>query len=230
MTWTRTQYMVAARNAADAAGSDRWTDDEIRIALGAVHAREWKKLLNVNRYLRKQAITVTTDSNGRIELAALTTGSGNTAKRFYRVLELMTTDGARVYQEVDFNDLPTATLSGQAGSSSSSSLYYLDGDYLQLLPVESGLSIIAAVNHIPPRIDQLGADTDSVEWPEDHELVIAYEAAAHILMKGATEASAAAGLQELAEQLRQDMNGDLGRKSTTPQFIGYTDRREEWGG
>lgn len=223
--WLRSRYMSETRNAADATNAGRWTDDEVRSALGLAHTREWKRLLNANRYLRFAQRTVTEDALGQFALSALDAGSGDSQQRLYRILDVV--DGTRVYDEVQFSEVPVATL---VGATNTSYVWYRIGDVVQLLPVGAGASLTVAVNHIPTPLDQLSADTVAAEFPRDYEPVVAIEAAALLLEKGGAEAGAASVLSQRAEAIRQDMLSDLARTSTNPMRMQYPDTRFAWGG
>lgn len=225
MTWTRATYMTAARNAADATNAGRWTDDEVRSALGMAHTREWKRLLNANRYLRFAQRSATQDATGQISLAALDAGSGDTQQRLYRVIDVA--DGTRVYDEVQFADVPVAT---QLGGQATTYVWYRAGDNLQMLPPASGVSLTVTVNHTPTPIDQLSADSVAAEFPRDYELVVALEAGALLLEKGGAEADGAQVLAQRADAIRQDMLSDLARTSTSPLRMTYPDTRHVWHG
>lgn len=223
--WTRATYMDQARAQADARQADRWTDQDVRYALGLVHAREWKRILNANPYVRYATRTVAQGSTGLIALSALDGGSGNAQERVYRVLDVA--QDTIVYNEIQFAEAPTAvTIGGVSGRYS----WYRIGTNMQILPAESGASMTVWVNWTPTPIDQLSADTIAAEFPRDYELLIAYEAGAWLLMKAGAESDGAKHLQAMAEQIRGDMLGDLARQSTVPLRMTYPDRAAEWGG
>lgn len=224
--WTRAKYMTKTRNYADATGSGRWTDDEVREALGAAHAAEWKRLLNANRVLRASTRTVTQDASGQIALSALDSGSGDSQQRTYRVLTVI--QGTRIYDEMSFMELPNA--SSVSASTASFFVWYRLGDVIQLLPIESSASMTITVNHLPTPIDQLSSDTVAAEFPRDYEAIVALSAAAELLDKGGAESGASDVLSQRAEAMREDMLSDLARTSTAPTRMGYTDSRWDWGG
>ena len=223
--WTRTTYMDQTRAQADARQSDRWSDPDVRYVLGMVHAREWKRLLNANNVLRVGTRTVAQDINGQFTVASLDGGSGDSQERFYRVLSLV--QDVRLYAEMRFTEAPTAATTG---GYSSARRWYRTGDLIQCLPVENGASMTVTVNHLPTPIDQLSSDAAAAVFPRDYEMIVAWETAAAMLMKGGAESDAAQDLQQLAEQMRGDMLGDLARQSVAPMQMQYPDRATEWAG
>lgn len=223
--WSRTTYRDQTRNQADARSSERWSDTDVNYALGLVHMREWKRLLNANPYLRFATRTVTQDTSGQIALSSLDGGSGDALERAYRVLDVA--QDSRVYDEVSFRDVPTATTLTTANVLRS---WYRIGNLLQCLPVESGASMTVWVNHTPTPIDRLSSDTVNAEFPRDYELLIAYETAAWLLVKAGSETDSAQALQQMAEQIRQDMLGDLARTGIQPLQMRYPDTRHQWAG
>ena len=231
MTWTRAMYLDQARAQADARSAQDWTDDDVRVLLGMIHAREWKRILNANRYYRTQTLTLAQDPNGQIAFSALSTGSADRQQRFYRAL--WATDGNRVWGEEQWAHLPivpanvanfVAPCWYPTGLTSDPTLRAI-----QFVPMSPNLSMSVSVNHLPTRADQLSADTVTVEWPDDYEMVLVYETAAAMLAKGGRETGATADLQRLADQVRADMLGDIVRVSTDPVRIDFPDTSREWG-
>ena len=223
--WTRATYMSQARAQADAASSDRWSDTDVKYALGLVHTREWKRILNANNVWRYAQRTIAQDSTGLITLASLDSGTGDSQQRAYRVLDVA--QDATVYNEIRFADAPTAvTVGGFPGTY----VWYRVGTNIQILPAQSGVSMTVWVNHLPTPIDQLSLDTVAVEFPRDYESLIAYETAAWLLVKGGAETDSAHALQQMAEQIRGDMLGDLTREGIAPIRMSYPDRASAWGG
>ena len=222
--WSRTTYRDQTRAQADARSSERWSDQDINYALGLVHMREWKRLLNAAPYFRFATRTVTQDASGQIATSALDGGSGDTQERFYRVLDVAQQE--RVYDEVSFRDVPTATT---ATTTNVLRAWYRIGSTIQCLPVESGASMTVWVNHTPTPMDRLSSDSAFAEFPRDYELLIAYETAAWLLVKAGSETDSADKLQQMAEQIRQDLLADVARGSTNPLQMRYPDRRQDWG-
>lgn len=226
MALTRTQYVANVREMMDAASSARWTDAFIKTVLGYVHGNEYSSLLGANPYLKMNQITVTTDANGQFAVSSLSTGSGNTKKNFFRLLAL--TDGNVVYRETFFRNVPVATTSNYADPYQR--LYYQAGDYIQVLPVTSGLSLTAWVNWTPVTIDALNADSDTADFPVGSESIIWNTAAAELLMKGGAESEASQLLRSLADKQRVQMYQNLDRLSMSPMYMGYPDLAGEWAG
>jgi len=225
--WTRTTYMDQTRAQADARLSDRWSDTDVKYMLGMVHAREWKRLLNANNVLRVGTRTVAQDANGLFTVASLDSGSADAQERFYRVLSLV--QSTWIYGETRFTEIPTASTTG-GNANVRRREWYRTGDSIQCLPVKSAASMTVTVNHVPTPMDQLSADTIAGVFPRDYEMILAYEAAAMLLMKGGAESDAAQNLQQLAEQMRGDMLGDLARQGDAPMQMQYPDLAREWGG
>jgi hypothetical protein len=217
VTWTRAQ--ADARNAPD------WTDADVRATLGYAHIRAWKRVLDANRYLRTNVVSVAQGSDGRLPIASFDAGAGDSQQRFYRLLYLH--NGLRVYDEDQRNKIPLGTITGVL---SVRPLWYRDGDYLQCLPQEPAFVMTAVVNHTPTPMDQLSQDTVAAEFPRDYELILCYEAAALLLSKGGRETAAAADLQQgLADKMWSDCLGDLARTSTDPTVMEFPDIRGQWG-
>ena len=192
--------------------------------LRVVLRREWRHLLNANPTYRWGQRTVTTDANGRIAIADLDSGSADSQELFYRVLALSVND--KLYKQGEFRDYPLITPSNNYAEELT---YIPQGDSLQLIPVESGITATVWVNHTPTPIDELASDTSLVTFPKGYEILPCYEAAGLILTKGGTETGAAADLLAVAEELRGDMLADT-RRTTNPLAFRYGDTRGEWAG
>jgi len=219
---TRGTLMTLVDEMADASGSPRWGTTLKRQLLGEVHWREWKDLLNVNRMLRVAPVTVTTDGDGRFAKTALNTGAGDSAQAFYRVLSV--NSGNFYYQPARYEDYPRSPT-----SVSLPQVWYEYGDDIQIIPATTSAPVTVVVNHVPQRADLLDTDASTVVFPEGYDLVIAYECAASMLMKGAAESNLAAELRQMARVLRERMHQDVGRMTVQPMRVRAMDDRFDWG-
>ena len=226
MSYTRTQLMANTREMMDATNSQRWSDAFVRTALGGVGSSEWQGILAANPYFRFGQRAVTTDASGQFAYTDLNAGSGDSAQNWNRILAI--TDGNTVYRQTAFMDVPLATTSNY--QTSSGLLWYDAGDDVQILPVSSGLALTVTVNHTPPRIDELSADSVTVDFPSGHESILWLEAAAYLLSKGGAENDAAQTLRAMAERERQDMYAAISRRAARPNFLGYPDTSGDWAG
>lgn len=226
MAYTRAQLMSNTREMMDATNSQRWSDAFVRTALGGVGSSEWHGILNANPYYRFAQRSVTTNSSGQFAYAALNSGSGDSAQNWNRILAV--TDGNVVYRQTAFMAVPLATSSNY--QTTSDYLWYDAGENVQALPVTSGLALTVAVNYTPPRIDELSADSITVDFPSGHESILWLEAGAYLLSKGGAENDAAQTLRAMAEQERQDMYSSIARRAARPNFLGYPDTASDWGG
>lgn len=238
MTITRTQFQEMVQNAIDSTGVDavagatvdapRWNHVTINAVGGNVMQEEWSGILNQTPYYRFATINTTTDANGCIAISNLTTGSGDTKQTFYRVLSGFT-DGTYLYREVDFRNVPMATITNYQNPWDY--LYYLAGSNFQLLPVSSGTAITTYVNWTPPRVDQLSGDGVSLDFPDGAEMILVWQTAAKLLAgKGGAEAAGAAVLSALADDARKNLYGSIARQTTRPSYALYPDTAMMWGG
>jgi hypothetical protein len=224
VSWERTQYIDQARALADAEDSSRWTPATVSALLRVVLRREWRGLLNANPTYRWAQRSVTTDANGRIALDDLDGGTGDDAELFYRVLALSVND--KMYKQGDFRDYPLVLPSNNYAEELT---YIPQGESLQLVPAEAGITATVWVNHLPQHIDELANDSSLVAFPKGYEMLPCYEAAGLMLTKGGAETGAAADLLAVAEELRADLLADT-RRTTNPLAFRYGDSRGEWGG
>lgn len=192
--------------------------------IGMVFDREWRRILNANQYFRIQKVTVSTDaSTGRIALTSLNSGSADTLKRMYRILTVV--KGNIPYQQVEYKDMPLAESLGAFPYS-----WYQEGTNIFPLPKELSASFDIMVNYIPQRPDKLSGEGITVDFPEEWEELIVFEAAAWLLVKGGNETKAAAELRAGAEDIRNDMLEDVSRLSTNPDRMRFADHPFTWGG
>lgn len=233
MSLIRSSLRTRALQLADAVSSSRWdstttgASGEVDQHMGIVHAREWRRILNAAPYYRVAKRTPSTDSSGQIAISDLSSGSGDSAERFYRVLLLSVNDVPM--KEVQGADAFMSTLT-TTGSSLSDGVWFRQGDYLIVPNAVSQTNCDVWVNHLPTRADNLANDASTVVFPDDYEDVLAYELAAILLSKGAAEVDAAAALKALAEDMRRDLLQDVARISGKPLVMAFPDSASEWGG
>ena len=223
---TRAQARTDALLIADAYGSARWDATpagEVDRRLGMVHAREWKLILNANKYYATSLFTPTTDANGVIPFTSLNTGSGDGLQTMYRILKVMA--GNAVYQYVEGTEylaLPATSLPAY--------VWYMSGPSLVLPNVLSQEVTGIWVNWRPQRFDLLAGDASIVMLPPDYDDVFAHAGAARLLMKGAAQSDAAAEFNAMADSMRLDLLADIARISVHPATMRYGDSAWDWGG
>lgn len=223
MSMTRGTLLTLVEEMADANGSPRWGTTLKRQLLGEVHWREWKDLLNVARHLRMAKRTATTDADGRIAKSALTSGSGDATETWYRILSV--SQGNFYYQPATYEQYPQSPT-----EVSLPQVWYEYGDDIQLIPAAQGNTVTVAVNHLPQRADLLQSDSSTVVFPDGYDLILAYETAASMFMKGAAESQLAAEMRGNASLLRDRMHQDVGRITVRPLRVGAMDDWSQWGG
>lgn len=223
---TRTAAIAAVREVSDSASSSRWSDTWIKTVLGIVHYREWEQILAANPTYRFAQRSVTTDSSGQFTYASLNSGSGNTAQTLNKILSI--TDGQSIYTQTEFKDAPLATTTNYAGVYARN--WYDGGTYVQVLPVQTSLALTVSVNYTPTKVDDLAADSDTIDFPSGSEIVLYLEAAALLLSKGGMENEAAQTMRAMADQERQSMYNRIARRSARPQFLGFPDSASDYAG
>jgi len=226
MAVTRAQLVALTREYMDAVGSTRWSDDTIRTVLGSVYDEEWSNILNAAPYFRFQQLTLTTDVNGQIAYSSLSTGSGDSQKNWYRVLSI--NDGSVLYTQTSFNDVPLATTTNYLPTYPR--LYYLVGEVVQLLPVNSGTSVYVAVNYKPTSFTDLASDSSTIDFPSNSETILAANAASKLLLKGGAETGAANNYRTLANDERASLLDDIRRRTINPTRMAYPDQKYDWSG
>lgn len=222
---TPATLIAETREYMDAVNSGRWSDNLIETVLTAVFESEWSNILNAAPYYRFGKRTVTTDADGKFSLSDLDVNSGDTSERWYRILSV--TDGNYLYQQTRFQDVPLATTANYLPSHPK--LFYIAGNDVQILPVASGVEMTVYVNHKPQAIsDLLDNGTSVVEFPQFSHLILVWEAAAQLLLKGGAETSAAVDLKQLARQERESLLDDIRRRTINPTLMAYPDQKSDW--
>lgn len=230
MSMTRLDFQNNVLSFMDADGSGvtgRWTPALILSVAGIVHNTEWSAILNANQYYNFATVSVTTDSSGRVAISSLSTGSGDSAHTFYRILT-GPTDGNILWRETDLRYVPLGTQTNYQNPYEY--LYYLTGSYFQLLPVQSGLALTVDVNWTPTSIADLASDSSTLNFPAGNEWLLVWVTAATLLTKGGAESQAASDLFSLADGARKSMLGDIGRRTTRPNSALFSDSPQAWGG
>jgi hypothetical protein len=209
----------------DAVGSDRWSDSLIKTVLNSVFEAEWSNILNAAPYYRFATRTVTTDADGQFALSDLDLASGDSSQYWYRIMSV--SDGNYLYQQTRFQDVPLATTTNYLPSHPR--LYYIAGDNVQILPVASDVTMTIGINHKPQSISDLLNDSSSeVVFPRNSHLILVWEAAAQLLLKGGAETSAAVDLKALARQERESLLDDIRRRTINPTMMAYPDNKSDW--
>lgn len=226
---TRTQLTSLTREIMQATGSSQWSDATLQTWLGLAHWQEYANLLNVINTYTLQAVSVTQNSSGQFAISSLTTGTGDTAKNFYRiqaVAQPATTGNVYqfFYQQTQFRMYPNPQ-----PNTAMPYVWYRYGQYIQVLPVQDGVGLTVTVNYRPPRVDQLSADSVTVDFPDGYESLLAWRAAGMALRKGGTEVQSAQAMDAMAKSIREEMLLDLGRTGTTPIIAGAMDDISDWG-
>jgi len=228
---TVAEMLEMTRNVMNAAGSTQWSDtNELEPWLGVAHWAEWADLLNTNNALLMQTVTVTQDANGQFDLSSLNTGSGNTAKYWYRILAVASPSTSAgvlsfYYRESRFQDFPNPQ-----PNTSLPYVWYRFGSKIQILPIAAGQSMSVTVNYRPPRADQLASNSDTVEFPEGYEKIVPWRAASMALLKGGNETQASRDITAQWQAMHDAMLLDLGRQSTWPITARSFDTPDMWGG
>lgn len=224
MAMTRDVLVTLVEEMLDAVGSSRYGTTLKLQALNVAHDLGWRRILAANRHYRWQTVDVTTDANGRIAVSALSNGTGDSAKRFHKLLDAV--QGTVHYRPVnDQSDTLAPTVNPTAG------LWQMwrVGDEIQFAPVQSGVTVTVAVNHLPTAPASLASGSSNVVWPESYEWILAYESAALLAGKGSAEVGASLFNKEQAKEMWDSLLADVQRFSTDPLVIGASDDVGDWG-
>ena len=223
---TITDLIEQTREYMDAVGSTRWSDNAIKAVLATVYDEEWSNILNAAPYYTFQQLSVTTDSNGQIPFASLNTGGGDSQQNFYRLLSV--SDGNVLYDETTFQNVPLATTTNYLPTYPR--LYYIAGEFVQILPVGSGTALYIAVNYKPTQLNDLSSNSATITFPVNAQGVIVASAAAKLLLKGGAEVGAANNFRALANEERTSLLDDLRRRTINPTRMAYPDQKYDWSG
>lgn len=225
--YTKATLRAAVLRKADATGSDRYdatAGGEVDQDVSDVFDREWKRLLNANRYYQIQSIAATSHATtGRIAKSTLSTGSADTLKRLYRILTIIGPD-VSIYNPAEFLEIPLGETFG-----TSLKVFYQEGDQIMILPKQLSTAFTVWVNYLPPRPADLSTDLIAITFPDEYQNLLVYEGAAWLLSKGGAETKASIDLSNRADLIRTDMLQDLARLTTDPDQIKYPDSRMGWG-
>jgi hypothetical protein len=222
---TTSTLISETREYMDAVGSDRWSDSLIKTVLNSVFEAEWSNILNAAPYYKFATRTVTTDADGQFALSDLDLDSGDSSQYWYRIMSV--SDGNYLYQQTRFQDVPLATTTNYLPSHPR--LYYIAGDNVQILPVASDVTMTIGINYKPQSISDLLSDSSSVvDFPRNSHLILVWEAAAQLLLKGGAETSAAVDLRALARQERESLLDDIRRRTINPTMMAYPDNKSDW--
>jgi hypothetical protein len=233
VSYTRAQLRTQIQRLGDFSGSARWdatAGGEIDQMAGYVFGREWGRLLNANRHYRTNKVQPISDANGRIPVSAFSTGTGDSAKNFYRILTFV-----RNNYQYKMGTVEEWALG--EGTGVAPRVYVYEGQTVLFLPKETNFDFSTDpkgsfiwVNWRPARVDQLSGDGVSVDFPDGYEQLLALETAAMLLTKGGAEVDTTAQFRVLAEQMRADMLQDVARSTAKAQRFQFEDTAAMWAG
>jgi hypothetical protein len=213
MPWTRDTLVARVRHVAnleDATGD--WPADVVLDFCRLVHGIEWGHLLGMNPRLRLARRVVTIGADGVVPLSALSV----TGEVWDRIVAIV--PGTLSLKET------LAWWSTQLGRDAGIPWQRVGDDIV--VDRDAGPATLL-VTHTPPFP---ATDEEFVQWPDGHEMLLAYAIGAHLLHKGARESDAAAVLEQQAERLREQMLARFGRDRTGPLMVAAVDDPQDWGG
>ena len=229
MTMNSTNLTDLTREIMNAVGSGQWSDATLRTWCGQAQWKLQADLLGINNTYYFQSITsLTQDANGQIAISGLDTGSGDSKKYFFRVLSVAqpSTPAGQwsfYYRQSRYQDFPNPQ-----PNTALPYVWYLIGQNIQVLPIQSGQAMTIAVNYRPPRCDQLSTTSIAVDFPAGYEELIAWWAASTALVKGGSETQAAADIRRTATEMRDNFLQELGRQGTWPIVAQAFDNPEDY--
>lgn len=222
---TRAVLVAMTHALLDNTGGTRWTEPLVSQTLSLIHSRGWRRLLNANRSLRLATRTVSQDATGLVALTALSDLSiADRAQRLYKVLGAA--QGVIRYQPAEFMDMPLASAQFPTVGSYT---FYRTTSAIQFRPAQASATMSVWVNHLPTPIASLSGDAIEVEWPDDYEMILAWEAAARLAAVGAAETDITGAFTALANEAWLDLLADTARFTTDPLFIQAGDASSDWG-
>jgi hypothetical protein len=227
--YTKGTLRTAVLQQADAVGSDRWdatAGGEVDQIISDCFDREWKNILNANQYYTYAQVLVNTDAvTGRVPFASLSTGTGDTLQRLYRIIAVIGPTDNIVYNPATFREIPLGET-----FAANVRVFYREGDKIFILPKQLNTPFDFRVNWIPARPGDLSTDNIAINFPNEYQNILRWEASAWMLTKGGAETPASAELRQFAQVLRDDLLNDVARFSTDQDQLSYPDSRFEWGG
>lgn len=220
---TRDEVVTDIKDYMDATNSDKWGSSTILSTLDSVFDSEWSRILGAAPYYRFAQRSVTTAADGTFPLTDLNSGTGDSQQLWYRIISI--TDGNYVFAETRFQDVPTAISSNYRPVWDR--LYYFAGDSVQLLPAAT-TALTVAVNYKPTAPSALADGSSTVDFPANSHLILAWETAGRLLVKGGEETQAAADMFKLAEAERDKLLSDIQRRSIAPVRLMPPDSIFDW--
>lgn len=223
---TVNDLIARTRERAEAVTSTRWSATEVLGTLVSVFEDEWSQLLQAAPMYRVQTLMAQpTDATGVLNLSTLTTGSGSTLRRLFRIVAI--NDGTTMFRETDFSEVPLALVSNYQPVYPR--LYYLFGETLQALPATQ-VNLNITVNYKPPALTDLNPASDPIDFPFGSELILANGAAGRLLNKGGSESIEGQNLIREADSERISMLMDIRRRTTNPTIMRPPDHPGDWAG
>ena len=226
-TFSRSDLLARIRQSSDTVSATvDYPTAFLQDIAGMVHIDEWKKVLDEAAYYRTNTVSVTLDNNRAFPWASLSTGSGNTVKTAYRVLEISDSAANNLtYHQPDRLRLASATR-----VQTTFRMWTRNGDTVQTFGTLPNDILTVLVNWTPCSVSDLASDADTVDWLNDYKPILWYESASTVLAKAGREVGEAQQLAGLADVMRQKMLSGIRREAATPYVMSADDNPWEWGG
>ena len=186
-----------------------------------VFVDEWKKILGAAPYYRTARRSVSVDADGRFLVTALNTATSTV----FRLLQVRGADGK------DFTYAAPSQLNvlgDLTGAVTDERLWTRVGDEIQLTGVKN-VTVTVLVNYLPLSPNNQDDDAAIIDFPDNYEPILYYEAGALVLSKAGREINDAVALQAMAERLRDKMLSDVRRDAAEPSYFVPNDSAWEWG-
>lgn len=230
MSMTVQQAIDQTRDIMNATGSTQWSDTIIKTWVGVAHWAEWADLLSTNNQFRMQTVNVSQDANGQFPLSSLNTGSGDTARFWFRILSVAQPTTAQNNQfQFFYRQAPYRQFPNPQPNTSLPYIWYQFGLQMQVMPVQQGQQMAITTNYRPPRADNLLSLSSVIDFPDGYENVIPWRAAILALNKGGSESQAGSALNMQYQILHDAMLQDLGRAAVWPIIADSFDDPTDWG-
>jgi len=188
MALTKVDARSLIREVMDDAASKLWSNTLLdRLATITLDSR-WGELLEFAPQLTSQLNTITTlTAPGFIDLN-LTGDGGDLTQRFFRVQHVVR-DGQE-YTAADTKRIVIEVNEVIANDTGKKFVYFIRGDQLWLLPLDTTLDVELRYTFTPARFSDI-AESDNVAWPEGYEDAYVFEVAGRAMLKGGREDAAA---------------------------------------
>ena len=218
--YTKANVRTLVSELADDPDHVAWTAANKDLIISLVYDTLWSRMLELSPNLTsaRQDLTSLTSPG----YFTISTGLDNRFQRIHTI-----TRNSQVYSPVSVKDVVIQGDVVKAEDVRGSYHYVLLGDQVHLLPYNTTDDVEVRYSYKPTRFTDIASDATVITWPDGHEEVLIYAAAARLLMRGDRED--ATQLSTIADLAWRELSSAIQHQQLGPIMPHHMNQPSAWG-